>query len=198
MPIQTLLNCNDGCLTTSQMDHLLEAASRRRHGLRDQALLMTMFRHGLRASEICDLRLDDYLRKKGRIRVRRIKRGLSTIQPVEADEAALLNKYIKTRHDSAPWLFLTERRARLTRQAVFYIIRGAAELAGMDKGISPQMLRHAFVHYLAEKGFDPATIQLYLGRRTLISHPPSQKELKLGGREMDIEGEALLHLPVLP
>ncbi len=197
MPLRLLINCREDCLTTSQMARLLDGAERRRHGLRDRAILLTMFRHGLRASELCNLRLDDYLKKKSRLRVKRNKGGLSTIQPVEADEAAALNKYIKTRRGSAPWLFLTERRARLTRQAVFYIIRGAAELSSLDRPVNPQLLRHACVHYLAEKGYDYATIQLYLGRRTLISRGDDPLIQEAGG-SVDSGLDNLMHLPELP
>lgn len=197
MPLRLLINCREDCLTTSQMAQLLDGAAHRRHGLRDRAILLTMFRHGLRASELCNLRLDDYLKKKSRLRVKRNKGGLSTTQPVEADEAAALNKYIKTRRGSAPWLFLTERRARLTRQAVFYIIRGAAELSSYDSPVNPQMLRHACVHYLAEKGYDYATIQLYLGRRTLISRGDDPLIQEAGGN-IDSGLDNLMHLPELP
>lgn len=168
MPLQLVLHCRGDCLTADRMSQLIDATAGRRHELRDRAMLLTMYRHGLRTSELCKLRREDYIEKQGRLHVRRIKGGLSTVQPVEADEAEALDRYLAVRNANIPWLFLSERRTKLSRQGVYYIIRDVARSARLDVEVHPLMLRHACVHYLSEKGYDLETIQLYLGRRRVL------------------------------
>ncbi len=110
-------------LGDTEIDRLLAAAKRGRHGVRDHLLLLLMFRHGLRVSEAIALR-DDVL----------------------------------------PWLFVSERRQPLTRQAVNYIVTQAGERAGLGH-IHPHMLRHSCGFALANKGYDLRLIQDYLGHR---------------------------------
>ena len=64
-------------LNDSEMDRLLEAAKRGRHGTRDHLLLLMMYRHGLRVSEATALRRDDVNLQQARLWVRRLKNGLS-------------------------------------------------------------------------------------------------------------------------
>jgi len=72
--------------------------------------------------------------------------------------------YLATREDSLPWLFVSERQAQLTRQAVNYIVRVAGETAKLGR-VWPHMLQHSCGYYLADKGTDLPTMQDYLGHR---------------------------------
>src|SRR5262249_17977256 len=75
-----------------------------------------------------------------------------------------IKRYLATRTDKLPWLFVSERGQPLTRQAVNYLIGAAAESAGL-KNVHPHTLRHSCGFYLADKGTDLRTMQAYLGHR---------------------------------
>ena len=73
-------------LDPHEIERLLEAAKAGRHGERDYALLLIVYRHGLRVSEAVDMRLDAVNLKQSRIWVKRGKGSLDTEQPLAGDE----------------------------------------------------------------------------------------------------------------
>jgi integrase len=91
------------------MDRLLEAAKKGRRGIRDHLLMLMMYRHGLRASEVIALRRDDANLGQARLWVPRLKNGLSVEHPIPGDELRFIKRYLATRTDRLPWLFLSER-----------------------------------------------------------------------------------------
>ena len=151
-------------LDPSEIDRLLAAAKEGRHGVRDHLLLLMMYRHGLRVSETITLRLKALNLKQSSLWVKRIKNSLSTQQPIPGDELRAIKRYLSTRDDKLPWLFVSERGQPLTRQAVNYIIAQAGKRAKLGH-VHPHMLRHSCGYYLANKGVDFRTAQDFLGHR---------------------------------
>ena len=157
-------------LTTSEMKKFLEAARKGRHGVRDYCLMLTAYRHGLRVSELIDIRHKDLDFDSARIYVRRLKGSLSTHQPIEGDELRSIRAWLKIRENypnaNSNYLFLSER-GPLTRQAVNYLVEQIGKRAKLSFKVNPHMLRHSTGYYLANKGCDTRLIQDYLGHRNI-------------------------------
>lgn len=157
-------------LTEAEIKKFLNASRKGRHGVRDYCLMLTAYRHGLRVSELIDIRLKDLDLETGRIFVRRIKGSLSTHQPVDGDELRSIRAWIRTREKypnaNSSYLFLSER-GPLTRQAINYLVEQIAERAKFDFRVNPHMLRHSTGYYLANRGYDTRLIQDYLEHKNI-------------------------------
>ena len=79
------------------------------------------------------MRRDQLDVKRSRLWVARLKNSLSVEHPIAGDELRTIKRYLATREDNLPWLFLSERQAQLTRQAVNYIVRLAGEKAKLGR-----------------------------------------------------------------
>jgi type 1 fimbriae regulatory protein FimB len=157
-------------LTESEMERLLTAAKHGRHGIRDYALLLLGYRHGLRASELVEMRLDALSLETAHVWVQRLKGSLSTQHRLEGPTLRAVRRWLdvrtKSRWTHLPWLFVSERGA-MSRKAVNYLIETAAQRAGLPVHVHPHMLRHSCGYALANKGVDTRLIQDYLGHRNI-------------------------------
>ncbi|HKA91454.1 MAG TPA: site-specific tyrosine recombinase XerD [Haliangiales bacterium] len=150
-------------LGLSEIDRLLAAPDRRTaRGLRDAAMLETMYATGLRVSELVKLRPEDldleagYLRAFGKGR----KQRLVPLGQVAQD---LLREYLPVRPARPGALFLSRLGRGMTRQSFWKIVAAYARAAGIDKPISPHKLRHSFATHLLERGADLRAVQAMLG-----------------------------------
>ena len=157
-------------LSQSEVERLLKAARGARHESRDRCLLLLIFRHGLRVSEACGLRLSQVDLEERVLHVARLKRGLSTTHPLRTDEIRALRRWLAVRarmKADSDTLFLSERRAPLNRRTVWHLVRRYGERAGLALPAHPHMLRHACGYELANQGADTRLIQDYLGHRNI-------------------------------
>lgn len=150
-------------ITEPELEYLLKGASKTRHPLRNQAMILTMFWHGLRVTELCTMRTSDLDTKAGRLYVRRIKNGISTTHTVRPEVLRMLKRYLKQRGDSFRPLFINERGDQFTRYPINYMLKQSAEKGGLPFPVNPHMLRHGCGFALANRGHDTRLIQDYLG-----------------------------------
>lgn len=154
-------------LTPAEVVRLAKAALRvGRHGHRDATLILFAATHGLRVSELVSLRRDQVDLDGALLFVSRLKRGSPSTHPLSGREVRDLRKVIRDYGDS-PFVFLSERRGRLTRSAVQKIVRRAGDLAGLGPAVHPHQLRHAAGYRLANQGRDTRSIQVWLGHRNI-------------------------------
>ena len=125
---------------------ILRSMSCRRH-LRHRGMI---YRQGLRVTEAATLRLDQLTLKEARLWVKRSKGSQDGAQPIAGDELRAIKRYLAIRKSSLPWMFVSERGEQFTRQGIAYIIREAAERAGLGH-VWPHMLRHSCGYHLANR-----------------------------------------------
>lgn len=166
-------------LRPDEIDLLLKVAGKiGRHRQRDRALILLMYRHGLRVSEATRLRWHQVDWKLCQIHVSRQKNGKPSVQPLDGDELRLL-RILRRQYLDHPFIFVGEGGAPLSKRSIHRIVARAGELAGLDFPIHPHMLRHGCGYYLAAKGTDTRTIQDYLGH-TDIKHTVQYTQLAPG------------------
>ena len=154
-------------LTAHEVDQVIAAARQiGRHSSRDTALILLMYRHGLRVAEAVSLRWDAVNLQTGLLHVHRMKNGESAVHPLRGPELRALRQ-LRRHYPNTPYLFVSERGGPLTDRAVRHIVLRAGEIAGLTFPIHPHMLRHACGFYLANKGVDTRAIQQYLGHRNI-------------------------------
>jgi integrase/recombinase XerD len=146
-------------------------------GLRDRALLETLYGCGLRVSELIGLDTDDIDLDDGFVRVLG-KGSKERVVPVAGLAALALEAYIRqgrghlrTRRSlgvTTSALFLNTRGGRISRQAVFRIVREYGERVGLE-GLHPHTLRHSFATHLLEGGADLRALQEMLGHADIAT-----------------------------
>jgi site-specific recombinase XerD len=163
-------------LTPQEMLDLLKAA--RKRSTRDWAMILMAYRHGLRASEVCGIKLADVDMKAGSISIRRLKGSLHTVQPVYQhkgqpllDESAALRAWLRKRQaDGSDFLFCSQKGGKLDRTQFFRNFQKVAEDAGLSvEKRHPHVLKHSLASHLVAGNANLALIRQALGHRSIGS-----------------------------
>jgi integrase/recombinase XerD len=142
-------------------------------GLRDRAMLELLYATGLRVSELVGLRLPQ-IDLKGGYLLAFGKGAKERVVPVGEEAERSLGKYLselrpklaKGRHDA---VFVNLRGAPMTRQGFWKILKAWGRKAGIDRPISPHVLRHSFATHLLEHGADLRAVQAMLGHSDIAT-----------------------------
>jgi type 1 fimbriae regulatory protein FimB/type 1 fimbriae regulatory protein FimE len=184
-------------LTQREIDKLMDAArSGSRYGHRDSTMILIAYRHGLRASELCDLQWSQVDFNAGTLRVRRRKQGSPGTHPLQGDEIRALKRMQRgrfvflTERDGpmtpkafhalfarigqraelpfgGRFVFLTERDGPMTPKAFHALFARIGQRAELPFPVHPHMLRHTCGYLLASKGHDTRSLQAYLGHKNI-------------------------------
>ena len=143
-------------------------------GQRDRAMLELLYSCGLRVSELINLSYHNINLKEEFIRIHG-KGNKERLLPMGELAIDYLTKYeinsrpILLKNGQSDSYFLSNRGKAMSRQNFFYIIKGYAVQAGIEKPLSPHSLRHAFATHLVQKGADLRSVQLMLGHSDISS-----------------------------
>jgi integrase len=163
-------------LTEGEVERLMNAARRNRWGHRDATMVLVAYRHGLRASELVDLRWEQVDFRTATLHVRRVKQGAPSAHPILGDELRVLRRLQREQEPKSPFVFTSERGAPFGTAGFARMIERAGREAKLAFKAHPHMLRHACGYALANKGHDTRALQAYLGHRN-IQHTVRYTEL---------------------
>ena len=162
-------------LTVQEVEAILQApGASDAAGLRDRAILETLYGAGLRISELTGLDVDDVDLDEGSVRV--VGKGdKERVVPLGRYAVAALSAYVTRSRPSLAGarsraaLFLNQRGGRLTRQGATLVLARAAAAGGVRRRVTPHVLRHSFATHLLEGGADVRVVQELLGHASLTT-----------------------------
>jgi integrase/recombinase XerD len=144
-------------------------------GVRNRAMLETLYACGLRVSELVTLRLSNLYLNIGFIRVigkgdkeRLVPIGEEAIKHIKYYVEGV-RRHLKIRKGHEDFLFLNRRGSKMTRVMIFLIVKELAVMAGVNKTVSPHTFRHSFATHLIEGGADLKAVQDMLGHESITT-----------------------------
>lgn len=166
------------------------------HGIRNRAILETLYGCGLRVSELVNLEFSQLMLPE-QFLIASGKGGKERMVPMSEVSIDWIKAYaegpraqITPRRGEENIVFLSARGGRLTRQMVFIIVKKLAQAAGITKAISPHTLRHSFATHLLEGGANLLAIQQMLGHESI-----GTTEIYLNIDTSHLREEICLHHP---
>jgi integrase/recombinase XerD len=163
-------------LSFPEIESLLEAVDLSTpEGMRNRAILETLYSCGLRVSELVELKLNNLYFDIGFVRV--VGKGnKERLVPIGRDAQKYIKIYleeirchVEIKPENENFVFLNRRGAKLTRVMIFTIIKRLAESIGLKKKISPHTFRHSFATHLVEGGADLRAVQEMLGHESITT-----------------------------
>ncbi len=157
-------------LSQKEVKHLLQQPDLSTpHGLRNRAMLEVLYATGLRVSELVHLRLAEISFEVGFLRTFG-KGAKERIVPLGDSAIACVNQYLREarphflrRRNPSPFLFLTQWGRAMSRQYFWMLVLKYGRKMGVEKKLSPHVLRHSFATHLLENGADLRAVQMMLG-----------------------------------
>lgn len=144
-------------------------------GMRNKAILETLYGCGLRVSELINLRISDVFEENEFIRVTG-KGNKERLVPIGSTALKYINIYryetrvhLPIKRGFEDYIFLNRSGTRLSRISVFSIVKALAEKSGLKKSISPHTFRHSFATHLIEGGADLRAVQEMLGHSSITT-----------------------------
>ena len=135
-------------LRPDEVDAMVQAARKSgRHRVRDAAIILMMFRHGLRTAELVALRWQQVDLKAGYLDVHRVKQGHDAKHPLRGPQLRLLRE-LQRLYPASPYVFVSERKAPLSPRSIREIVARVGRWAELPFVPYPHQLRHACGYYL--------------------------------------------------
>lgn len=163
-------------LDIHEIDKILAAIDHSKaEGMRNRAMLETLYSSGLRVTELISLKISNIHFEIGFLRILG-KGNKERLVPIGREALKYINMYreevrvhldIKPGHES--FLFLNRNGKQLTRQMVFIVIKDLVAKAGLQKVVSPHTFRHSFATHLIEGGADLRAVQEMLGHESITT-----------------------------
>jgi integrase/recombinase XerD len=158
-----------GSLSEAEVEALLDAPDTSSpQGLRDRAMLETLYASGLRVSELVSLKTLQVSLDMGVVRVLG-KGSKERLTPLGEEAVSWIERYTRDARGAllgmrkSDAMFITARGAAMTRQGFWKLVQRYALMAGIQRSVSPHTLRHAFATHLINHGADLRVVQLLLG-----------------------------------
>lgn len=173
--VRKVRNIAPKCMERNERNSLLREIERKGN-LRDIAIVYTLLHTGLRVSELVALNLEDVIigERSGSVRVRSGKGNVARTVPLSPEVRLHLSKYIASRTDDNPALFISNYKQQISVRAVQHLLS--------NFGVHPHKLRHTFCRELVSKGIDISTVAELAGHAdinvTRRYSKPTEKELE--------------------
>jgi site-specific recombinase XerD len=162
-------------LSDAEVDKLIKAVKSNRWAHRDSTMILVAYRHGLRASELVDLRWDQVSFSGAVLHVRRRKAGTPSTHPLTGRVLRDLRR-LQRESKASQFVFVSERNAPFSTEGFAPMLQRAGKIAGLTIKVHAHMLRHACGFKLANDGVDTRALQSYLGHKN-IQHTVRYTEL---------------------
>jgi len=152
---------------------------------RDKAMFMVAYYHGLRPSEVGLIQAEDVDLARCRIKITRLKNGISGEYPMQPHEVRAVRAWMKERIKQSPWLFYAKGPMPMPRRSLHYLINVYGERADIPQDKRHfHVLRHSIATHMRDAGADIRFVQDWLGHQNIqstviyaqISNPARDKQ----------------------